>query len=384
MLIVPARRRRSGVTADRRPRPRRPARSGPMARGAEVRPSMKLLDKNTTGDLTKLLIFMVVTTLATGVLVVTIGNSRFAQATTTRRSSPTPPAWSRATTSGSPASRSARQGRRDRRPHPRPGHLQRRRPHPLTEATHATIRYRNLVGQRYIALSQETGAAAAARRRHDPGRPDHAGARPDGAVQRLQAAVPGALPDRRQQARLRDHPGLPGRGRHARGPARAHRLGDQHAGRPRPDHRRAHRQPQRGAGHIGDRDQQLRPADHQFRSSSAGWRTTARRSSARSTRSPPRRADRRPGHGHPPAVRRRHQAAAPASPATSTATAASSTGPCRCCRSSWTRSAAPRSTAPGSTSTSATSRAGQLPGASTVPVNHHRLRPPRPRRCNLG
>ena len=35
---------------------------------------MKLLDKKTTGDLTKLLIFMVVTALATGLLAVTIGN----------------------------------------------------------------------------------------------------------------------------------------------------------------------------------------------------------------------------------------------------------------------------------------------------------------------
>ena len=35
---------------------------------------MKLLDKRTAGDLIKLLIFIVVTTLATGVLVVTIGN----------------------------------------------------------------------------------------------------------------------------------------------------------------------------------------------------------------------------------------------------------------------------------------------------------------------
>ena len=38
---------------------------------------MKLLDKKTAGDLVKLVIFMVVTTLATGVLVVTIGNISF-------------------------------------------------------------------------------------------------------------------------------------------------------------------------------------------------------------------------------------------------------------------------------------------------------------------
>ena len=68
---------------------------------------------------------------------------------------------------------------------------------------------------------------------------DLAGARPDRALQRLQAAVPGAVAGRHQQALLRDHPGLPGRGRHPRGPARAHRLGDQHARRPRPGDRRA-------------------------------------------------------------------------------------------------------------------------------------------------
>ena len=50
--------------------------------------------------------------------------------------------------------------------------------------------------------------------------------------------------------------------------------------------------------------------------------------------------------------------------------------PCRCCRSSSTRSAAPRRTARGSTSTSATSRAGsRLPGGQSVPVGlQHRQR----------
>ncbi len=38
---------------------------------------MKLLDKKTTGDLVRLLIFMAVTTLATALLVVTIGNITF-------------------------------------------------------------------------------------------------------------------------------------------------------------------------------------------------------------------------------------------------------------------------------------------------------------------
>ena len=39
---------------------------------------MKVLDKRTTADLVKLLIFIVVTTLATSVLVITIGNLTFA------------------------------------------------------------------------------------------------------------------------------------------------------------------------------------------------------------------------------------------------------------------------------------------------------------------
>ena len=76
---------------------------GPAMAGTEVSVRMSILDKKTSGDLVKLVIFIVVTTLATGVLVVLIGNLSFtSRPVTTRRSSPTPPAWSRATTSGSP------------------------------------------------------------------------------------------------------------------------------------------------------------------------------------------------------------------------------------------------------------------------------------------
>ncbi len=39
---------------------------------------MKMLDKETAGDAIKLVIFIVVTTLATGLLVITIGNISFA------------------------------------------------------------------------------------------------------------------------------------------------------------------------------------------------------------------------------------------------------------------------------------------------------------------
>ena len=45
---------------------------------------MKMLDKKTRGDFTKLMIFIVVTTLATGVLVVLIGNITFESSRTYR------------------------------------------------------------------------------------------------------------------------------------------------------------------------------------------------------------------------------------------------------------------------------------------------------------
>ena len=158
---------------------------------------MKMLDKKTAVDLTKLLIFIVVTTIATGLLVVTIGNvsfsgskeykAEFVDATGVvkgddiriagvkvgsvkrRRDRSTAPArWSPSTSQDDT---------------------------PVTGATNAAIRYRNLVGQRYItphprrsATPQplEEGATI-------PVAEDLARARPDRAVQRLQAAVPGAL-----------------------------------------------------------------------------------------------------------------------------------------------------------------------------------------------
>ncbi len=86
---------------------------GPMVRGATVSlgddprrgcDAVKLLDKRTTCDLTKLLIFIVVTTLATGVLVVTIGNLSFSGARTVQgRLRRRHRRQRRATTSGSPA-----------------------------------------------------------------------------------------------------------------------------------------------------------------------------------------------------------------------------------------------------------------------------------------
>jgi len=120
---------------------------------------VKLLDKKTTLDLTKLLIFMVVTTLATGVLVATIGNISFAGATTYKA------VFADAT--------GVNKGDDIRVAGVKVGTVKdvsitdRTRAQitftvddstSVTEATHATIKYRNLVGQRYIALTQDVGS----------------------------------------------------------------------------------------------------------------------------------------------------------------------------------------------------------------------------------
>ncbi len=122
---------------------------------------MSLLDKKTAGDLVRLTIFMVVTTMATGLLVVTIGNLSFADkvdyqaefvdATGVVKGDDVRIAGvkvgsvsdveivdrSRALVTFSVAEET-----------------------PLSEATHAAIRYRNLVGQRYISLTETIGDTA--------------------------------------------------------------------------------------------------------------------------------------------------------------------------------------------------------------------------------
>ncbi len=119
---------------------------------------MKLLDRRTAGDLTKLLIFMVVTTLATALLVVIIGNvsfeakneykAEFVDATGVVKGDDVRVAGvkvgtvsdieivdrNRALVTFTVAETTT-----------------------LSEATRAAIRYRNLVGQRYIALSDGIG-----------------------------------------------------------------------------------------------------------------------------------------------------------------------------------------------------------------------------------
>ncbi|MGY2700491.1 MULTISPECIES: MCE family protein [unclassified Nocardioides] len=119
---------------------------------------MKGLDRRTAGDLTKLLIFIVITTLATSVLVMTIGNISFAPKTDYKAE------FVDAT--------GVVKGDDVRIAGVKVGTVKdvqivdRTRAlvtfsvensTQLSQATHAAIRYRNLVGQRYIALTNEIG-----------------------------------------------------------------------------------------------------------------------------------------------------------------------------------------------------------------------------------
>lgn len=123
---------------------------------------MSLLDKRTTGDLIRLIIFIVVTTLATGVLVVVIGNINF-QSTNSYKAIFTDVTGlnkgddvriagvrvgtvedikivntNQAQVSFSVADSAA-----------------------ISKSEIAEIRYRNLVGQRYLSLKQGTGSSVA-------------------------------------------------------------------------------------------------------------------------------------------------------------------------------------------------------------------------------
>jgi phospholipid/cholesterol/gamma-HCH transport system substrate-binding protein len=119
---------------------------------------MSLLDKKTSGDAVKLVIFILVTTIATGFLVVTIGNVSFASTKSYKA------VFSDAT--------SVVKGDDIRIAGVKVGSVQDVQvidgdkalvsmkvdsDHPVTESTYAAIRYRNLVGQRYIALTQGVG-----------------------------------------------------------------------------------------------------------------------------------------------------------------------------------------------------------------------------------
>ena len=119
---------------------------------------MNVLDRRTTADLTKLLIFIVVTTLATSVLVMTIGNLSFApkdeyhaefvDATGVVKGDDVRIAGVKVGTVTGVDIVDRTRARLS---------FTVEKSSPLTEATHAAIRYRNLVGQRYIALSDEIG-----------------------------------------------------------------------------------------------------------------------------------------------------------------------------------------------------------------------------------
>jgi phospholipid/cholesterol/gamma-HCH transport system substrate-binding protein len=122
---------------------------------------MKVLDKRTAGDLTKLVIFIVVTTLATSVLVITIGNLSFSPKTEYKAE------FVDAT--------GVVKGDDVRIAGVKVGSVKdveivdRTRAlvtftvedaTSISKATHAAIRYRNLVGQRYISLTNEIGDSA--------------------------------------------------------------------------------------------------------------------------------------------------------------------------------------------------------------------------------
>ncbi len=122
---------------------------------------MKLLDKKTTGDSIRLVIFIVVTTLATTLLAITIGNisfgattdykAVFSDATGVVKGDDVRIAGVKVGTVSGVEIYDKSQAivefdvADDSR---------------LTESTYATIRYRNLVGQRYIALTEGTGGQA--------------------------------------------------------------------------------------------------------------------------------------------------------------------------------------------------------------------------------
>lgn len=119
---------------------------------------MSVLDKKTSSDLTKLVIFMVVTAMATGVLIMLIGNLNFEKSHTYKA------IFSDAT--------GVVKGDDIRVAGVKVGSVKKveivdrtkarltftvRKATPVTQSSTATIRYRNLVGQRYISVTQGVG-----------------------------------------------------------------------------------------------------------------------------------------------------------------------------------------------------------------------------------
>ena len=122
---------------------------------------MRFIDKQTAGDSLRLGIFVIVTTLATGLLALTIGNVSFGDKTSykavfsdvtgvTKGDDVRVAGVKVGSVSGVKIiNRTKALVEFDVRSNTR-----------LTQATEATIRYRNLVGQRYISLSEGSGSAA--------------------------------------------------------------------------------------------------------------------------------------------------------------------------------------------------------------------------------
>ena len=151
----------------------------------------------TSAALVKLIVFMVITSMLTLVLAATIGNISL------RRQDQLQGGLQRRHRA---AARQRHPRRRRRRRHGRLGRARRRATSPLVEfsltegreipeSTIARLRYRNITGERYIALTQGEGSAQAARGGRDaPAGADPQRPRPHRPVQRLPPAVPGARP----------------------------------------------------------------------------------------------------------------------------------------------------------------------------------------------
>ena len=298
---------------------------------------MKLLDKKTASDAVRLVIFIIVTTLATGLLVVTIGNLSFASSKQYKA------VFTDAT--------GVVKGDDVRVAGVKVGNVQKievfGRTHALvtfkvdsdqdvTDSTQALIRYRNLVGQRYIALSQGTGG---------PDRMKEGETIPlsrtqpaldltvlfNGFKPLFQALSPADI----NKLSYEIVTVFQGEGgtldsllSHTASVTSTLASRDQVIGSLISNLNEVmvhHRQPGQGA---------LGPADQ-----AAGVRLRAVRRPAGDPRVArldlgAGRADLRPGHRHPPGAHHRRQAAARGSPATWTATRRRSTAPCRSSRSS--------------------------------------------------
>ena len=125
---------------------------------------MRFIDKQTAGDATRLIIFIVITTLATGLLAITIGNISFGSTKSYQA------IFSDATgvVKGDDIRvAGVKVGTVDGvEIYDRTEALVKfsvETTTQLTESTYATIRYRNLVGQRYIALTEGVGGSSVLR-----------------------------------------------------------------------------------------------------------------------------------------------------------------------------------------------------------------------------